>query len=185
MKGWAKIRGTYVLSRRNIARIIAAIAAAILSFHTSTAALSPAEEALKHRTSDAMCRILNIEESLPATESRVAVSDHVFGELSELFFAFRHLLPGASAPAMPRAVNTPARRYATRKAISIPRAAEITGLSESTIKRLDKDPKNTNYPGRNSTPQMLAAWARLYSNGKIAAREVRAANRPLLGHARR
>ena len=80
---------------------------------------------------------------------------------------------------------TPDRRYATRKAISIPRAAEITGLSESTIKRLDKDPKNTNYPGRNSTPQMLAAWARLYRNGKIAAREVRAANRPLLGHARR
>ena len=39
---------------------------------------------------------------MPTTESRVAVSDHVFGELSELFFAFRHLLPGASAPAMPR-----------------------------------------------------------------------------------
>ena len=82
MNTWAKIRGAYVLSRRNIARIIAAIAAAILSFHTATTTLSPTDEALKHRTSDAMCRILNIEESLPATESRVAVSDHVFGELS-------------------------------------------------------------------------------------------------------
>lgn len=95
---------------------------------------------------------------------------------------FRRKAPPADPP--PHSA-TPDRRYATRKAISIPRAAEITGLSESTIKRLDKDPKNTNYPGRNSTPQMLAAWAQLYSNGKIAAREVRAANRPLLGHARR
>ena len=102
MNTWAKIRGAYVLSRRNIARIIAAIAAAILSFHTATTTLSPTDEALKHRTSDAMCRILNIEESLPATESRVAVSDHVFGELSELFLTFRHLLPGASGPTMPR-----------------------------------------------------------------------------------
>ena len=43
------------------------------------------------------------------------------------------------------------RRYAKRKTISIRLASEITGLSESTIKRLDKDPGNTNYPGRNST----------------------------------
>ena len=35
-----------------------------------------------------------------------------------------------------------------------------------------------------AAPQMLAAWAQLYRNGKIAAREVRAANRPLLGHVR-
>ena len=102
MNTWAKIMGAYVLSHRNIARIIAAIAAAILTFHTAITTLSPADEALKHRTSDAMCRILNIEESLPATESRIAVSDHVFGELSELFVTFRHLLPGASAPTMPR-----------------------------------------------------------------------------------
>ena len=99
---WAKIRGAYVLSRRNIARIIAAIAAAILSFHTATTTLSPADEALNRRAFSALDSVHHIEESLPATESRVAVSDHVFGELSELFFAFRHLLPGASAPTMPR-----------------------------------------------------------------------------------
>ena len=60
-------------------------------------------------------------------------------------------------------------------------AAAITGLSESTIKRLDKDPKNTNYPGRNATAKMLAAWAQLHKGDKFAAGEVRAANRPQLG----
>ena len=102
MNTWAKIRGAYVLSRRNIARIIAAIAAAILSFHTATTTLSPADEALNRRAFSALDSVHHIEESLPATESRVAVSDHVFGELSELFFAFRHILLGASAPARPR-----------------------------------------------------------------------------------
>jgi len=187
MNTWAKIRGAYVLSRRNIARIIAAIAAAILSFHTATTTLSPTDEALKHRTSDAMCRILNIEESLPATESRVAVSDHVFGELSELFFAFRHLLPhrsGQGATRLLPTMNSTPRRYSTRKTISVAKAAEITGLGTTTIKRLDRDPKNTNYPGRNSTPQMLAAWARLYRQSKLAVGEVRAANRPCLGYRR-
>ena len=173
-----------MLSRRNIARIIAAIAAAILAFHTATAALSPDDEALCRKASATMCRALSFEDSLPSGEAPVAVSDHLFEEFAEVFFLFRHLVSGNASTPPPRSA-APARRYATRKAISIPRAAEITGLSESTIKRLDKDPKNTNYPGRNSTPQMLAAWARLYSNGKIAAREVRAANRPLLGHARR
>ena len=179
---WAKIKGTYVLSRRSIARIIAAISAALLAFHTA-AALSPNDETLRRRASATMCKALNFEDSLPSGEAHVAVSDHLFEEFAEMFFLFRHLVSGNASTPPPRSA-APARRYATRKAISIPRAAEITGLSESTIKRLDKDPKNTNYPGRNSTPQMLAAWARLYSNGKIAPREVRAANRPLLGHNR-
>jgi len=69
-------------------------------------------------------------------------------------------------------------------AISASAAAMITGLSESTIKRLDKDPKNTNYPGRNSTAKILAAWAKMYKGDKLAAREVRAANRPCIGHGR-
>ena len=47
VKKWAKIKGAYVLSRRNVARIIAAISAALLAFHTATAALSPQDEALR------------------------------------------------------------------------------------------------------------------------------------------
>ncbi len=187
MNTWAKIRGAYVLSRRNIARIIAAIAAAILSFHTATTTLSPADEALNRRAFSALDSVHHIEESLPATESRVAVSDHVFGELSELFFAFRHLLPhrsGQRATRLLPTVNSTPRRYSTRKTISVAKAAEITGLGTTTIKRLDRDPKNTNYPGRNSTPHMLAAWARLYRQSKLAVGEVRAANRPCLGYRR-
>ena len=69
VKKWAKIRGAYVLSRRNVARIIAAISAALLAFHTATAALSPQDEALRRRASDAMCRILPIEEAMPPGEA--------------------------------------------------------------------------------------------------------------------
>ena len=176
---WAKIMGVFMLSRRNIARIVAAISAAILAFHTAPA-LSPGDETLSRKASSVMCRILPLEDSLPPGDVRIAVSDHLFNEVAEVFLKFRHLLPGNTSTPPPRPAAIP-RRYATRRMLSVPCAAGITGLSESTIKRLDKDPKNTNYPGRNSTPQMLAAWARLYRNGKIAAREVRAANRPLLG----
>ena len=38
---WAKIRGAYRLSRRSIARIIAAISAALFAFHAAAADLSP------------------------------------------------------------------------------------------------------------------------------------------------
>lgn len=77
------------------------------------------------------------------------------------------------------------RHYSPRKAISVPKAAKITGLSESTIKRLDKDPKNTKYPGRNVEEWILESWGtRYHKEEKIARREVRNANRPLLGSKR-
>ena len=176
---WAKIRGAYRLSRRNIARIVAAISAAMLWFHTATAALSPADKALMRRASGAMCTILPIEDSMPDGEPHVAVSDHVFAEFAEVFFGLRPYLGAKPATVPP--VAWPGRRYPTRKSITVPMAAAITGLSESTIKRLDKDPKNTNYPGRNSSAKILAAWAKMYRGDRLAAHEVRAANRPCLG----
>lgn len=85
--------------------------------------------------------------------------------------------------AMPQAM--PGHHYATRKAITISRAAELAGVSESTIKRLDKDPKNTQYPGRNVEEYILEAWGKKYRpNEQMARREVRAANRPSLGDRR-
>ena len=119
---------------------------------------------------------------MPAGEPHVAVCDHVFYEFADVFFMARPYLVAQPTPAPPVAVQT--RRYPTRKAITVPMAAAITGLSESTIKRLDKDPKNTNYPGRNSTAKMLSAWAKMYKGDRLAAREVRAANRPCIGHGR-
>ena len=102
MRRWAKIRGAYVLTRRNVARIVAAIAAALLAFHTASAALSPADETLCRRAEEAMCRILPVKMVLTSAESRIAMSDSVFEEAAELFFAFRHLLPGP--PAQPRTI---------------------------------------------------------------------------------
>ena len=185
---WAKIRGAYRLSRRSIARIIAAISAALLAFHTATTSLSPADEVLGRRAFNAMCVAFPLVDSMPPTEVHIAVSDRVFAELAELFLEFRPLVPSkrraqsaifSSMP--PVAVRS---HRPTRKAITVSTAAMITGLSESTIKRLDKDPKNTNYPGRNSTAKMLAAWAKMYKGDKLAAREVRASNRPCIGHGR-
>ena len=185
---WAKIRGAYRLSRRSIARIIAAISAALLWLHTSTSALTPDDEALSRRAFNAMCVAFPLADSMPPTEVCVAIGDHVFAELAELFFVFRSLVPSErrawatrSGPMPPVAVRS---RRPTRKAITVSAAARLTGLSESTIKRLDRDPKNTNYPGRNSTAKILAAWAKMYKGDKLAAREVRAANRPRLGHGR-
>ena len=76
--------------------------------------------------------------------------------------------------------SAPSHRYAKRKTISVRLASEITGLSESTIKRLDKDPGNSNYPGRNSTAKILAAWSGIYGQDKLMRSEIRAANRPFL-----
>ena len=115
--------------------------------------------------------------------TRTVVPEIMYSEYKALYLELRKdkSPPGGGAAAQS---GSSARHYATRKSISVSQAAEITGLSESTIKRLDKDPKNTNYPGRNATAKILAAWAHLYRDGKIAAREVRAANRPMLGHVR-
>ena len=86
---WAKIRGAYRLSRRSIALIVAAISAALLAFHAAAADLTPADESLRRRASGAMCRILPIEDSMPAGEPHVAVSDHIFVEFAEVFFGLR------------------------------------------------------------------------------------------------
>ena len=58
-----------MLSRRNVSRIVAAISAAILAFHTATAALPPEDESLCRRASGAMCRVLGIEDSMPPGET--------------------------------------------------------------------------------------------------------------------
>ena len=65
----------------------------------------------------------------------VAISDHVFAEFAEVFFGLRPYLSARQATVSPVAWH--GRRYQTRKAIAVPMAAAITGLSESTIKRLD------------------------------------------------
>ena len=111
------------------------ISAAMFWFHSATAALSPADKALMRRAFGAMCTILPIEDSMPDGEPHVAISDHVFAEFAEVFFGLRPYLGARQATVSPVAWH--GRRYQTRKAIAVPMAAAITGLSESTIKRLD------------------------------------------------
>ena len=90
----------------------------------------------------------------------------------------------AEDPFYNTAAAKPKQHYATRKFVSVALAAKVTGLSISTIKRLDKNPQNTNYPGRNSTVKILAAWGDMHRRMKLASREVNAANRPEFGLSR-
>ena len=155
--------------------MVAVIAAAFAALCGSAA--TPADMMLASRCANAAQALVSLRCSLAPRAPRVAVPDFVYLESKALYLMLK------SSPVTALSAK-PVRRYATRKAISVADAAAITGLGRTTIKRLDRDPKNTNYPGRNVSRRMLAAWARLYREGKLAAREVRAANRPSLGHIR-
>ena len=112
---WAKIRGAYRLSRRSIARIVAAISAALLAFHAVTANISPADEALNRRVFNALCVAFPLADSMPPAEVRIAVSDRVFDELADVFFKARPYLVAKPMAAPPVAAQS--RRYPTRKAM--------------------------------------------------------------------
>ena len=173
-----KIRGVYILTLRNIKRMIAVLAAAF--FASCTSATSPENIAIAGRISNATLTLKVLEcSALASGAACVVVPDIQYVECKALYLDMRKAAAHA-APALPAA----GRSYSPRKTITVARAASITGLSVSTIKRLDRNPGNTNYPGRNSTAKILAAWARLHRENKHAAREVRAANRPSLGHVR-
>ncbi len=170
-----KIRGMYILSLRSIRRMIAVFAAAFASLCISAA--TPVDMLTATRLSNAALSLKSLQLSLPANAAATAVPDPSYIEWKSLYLKAKRLKP-AEVRTIPS--EQAPRRYSTRKSLTVPLAARLTGLSESTIKRLDRDPRNTNYPGRNSTPEMLAAWARLYREGKFAAQTVLAANRPLL-----
>ena len=160
--GWAKIRGAYRLSRRNIARIVAAISAAMLWFHTATASFSPADETLMRRASSAMCIILPIEDSMPPTEVLVAVSDHIFAEFAEVFFGLRPFAASAVAADArpvafaPKAVGRPrpqkcrARRPRPGE-LRQEDVAEVFGVSRQTVARWEAS-QTEDGPGNASNP---------------------------------
>ena len=166
-----KIKGAYVLTLRNIKRMIAVLATVFSML--CPAATTPDEVQLADRYAFASQCLMHMRGSLMSDADRIIVPDAQYREFKTLYLMKKP--PRGEIPH----VSGKGRRYSTRKTISIAMAARITGLGTSTIKRLDKDPKNTNYPGRNSSAKILAAWAQLYRGDKIAAREVRTANRPL------
>ncbi len=176
-----KIGGVYILTKRSIMRMIVAISAAFALFCASAASTDGiSDHVLANRYTTTINYLLTAKDTLVASSlAYTVVPEPLYLESKALYLKARRPRGAIAKPAAP-----PGRSYATRKTISVPLAAKITGLSESTIKRLDKDPKNTNYPGRNATAKMLAAWARLRMSDKRSVQEVRAANRPLLGRPR-
>ena len=192
---WAKIRGAYRLSRRSIARIIAAISAALLAFHAAAADLSPADEALRRRASGAMRRILPIEDSMPAGEPHVAVSDHIFVEFAEVFFGLRPFAASAAGgnPVVfvPRAANMPRcpKRRGRRPrpgGLRQEDVAEVFGVSRQTVARWESL-QTEDGPGNASNPwgyyrslrtnpelrdafEMLSNQAKAYRSAKERAR---------------
>lgn len=71
------------------------------------------------------------------------------------------------------------RAYKTRAAISFKRAAELSGLSERTIKNLEKDPKNSAYPGRNVSEHAFLAWSVGYQTEKAKRHWANMTNHPI------
>ena len=159
--------------------MIATITAAFASLCISASTL--ADITLANRYTNVTQLLLPLKCSLKRDTARTVVPDLLYIEGKTLYLRAKSsgVVPLRVVPAAAQG-----RRYAMRKTLTVPMAAAITGLSESTIKRLDKDPRNTNYPGRNASAKVLAAWANLYKGERIAVQEVRAANRPLLGHSR-
>ena len=136
-----------MLSRRNIARIIAVIAAAILTFHTATAALSPSDEALSRKASITMCRALSFEDALPSGEASVAVSDHLFVEVTELFFRFRHLVTGGAASTTGTHIATPLPSFTAEDRRMLRRTHDM-------VKKLQQC-DTANKPDRRSAEQRI------------------------------
>ena len=165
MRRWARIRGAFRLRRRNVSRIIAAIAAALLAFHTAAAALSPGDESLRRRALGAMGSIAAIENVLPPGESNVAVSDGVFTELGELFILFRPLLaPGPTArcwrkTAPPRFEGgVPRKRRASRTPGWTQKdAAAMIGISTRQLRSYARKPPDQDWPGWRD-PVKLKTW---------------------------
>ena len=126
------------------------------------------EDCQEHEDGETRLKLVCLKGDMP----HELPNSYTQGELEQMIAGFVAQKPIVSS----------GRHYATRKAISVRKAAKITGLSESTIKRLDKDPKNTKYPGRNVEEWILESWGTGYhKEEKIARREVRNANRPSLG----
>ena len=157
--------------------MIKAIAAAFAALCVSASTLG--DMTLAGRYANAAQSLMPLKCSLKRDAARTVVPDLLYLEGKALYLKARSSV--AVTKRGPPATAAQGRRYATRKTLTIAQAAAITGLGRSTIKRLDKDPGNTNYPGRNATAKILAAWAQLRREGKIAVRAVRAANRPALG----
>ena len=167
---WAKIKGVFVHSRKNLARVIAALSAAILAFHTAAAPLSTDDESLCRRTSAAMCRLLPIEDSMPPGAARIAVNDCMFQEVAELFLRFRHLVPGGRSPRpgeSPPRVLAPTVRKAAKAADR--RGRRGSGLKGNRTLRmveqlsafktwLRDNPVNENNPAKTIGARANAFW---------------------------
>ena len=71
------------------------------------------------------------------------------------------------------------RAYKTRANISFKRAAELSGFTDRTIKNLEKDPKNSGYPGRNVPEHAFLAWALGYQLEKVKKHWANMMNHPI------
>lgn len=77
------------------------------------------------------------------------------------------------------AAPTSARAYRTRAAITLDRAAELSGFSKRTIQNLEREPKNSKYPGRNIPENAFIAWALGYQTEKVKKHWANMINHPI------
>lgn len=78
-----------------------------------------------------------------------------------------------------RDARKPQTHYRARAAISFKRASLLSGFSERTIKNLEKDPKNSAYPGRNVSEYAFLAWSVGYQAEKVKRHWANMINHPI------
>ena len=128
-----KIGGVYILTLRNIKRMIVAISAAFAAFCASAASSTGiSDHVLANRYATTIQYLLTAKDTLTSSPVAYAVvPEPLYLESKALYLIARP--PRGAIPQLPRPAAPPGRSYATRKTISVPLAAKITGLSESTI----------------------------------------------------
>ena len=100
-----KIGGVYILSRRSIARMIATITAALMTFYAATTAQA---QATVHRIHDATVALVSLDRQMVGRLTRTVVPDFMYLEYKALYLMLK---PSVALPR--RAIAPPPVRHGT------------------------------------------------------------------------
>ena len=176
-----KIGGVYILTKRSIMRMIAAISAAFMLLCTSAA--TPDDLLMATRCANAAQSLLSLRLSLENPVSRTVVPEPLYLESKALYLKARRPRGAITKPAAP-----PGRSYATRKnpcmggprtheRSSIPNwrqkdAAALLGISTRQLRSYKTRPPDSDWPGWKD-PVKLKIWLNARNGGARMAQAIK------------
>ena len=176
-----KIGGVYILTKRSIMRMIAAISAAFMLLCTSAA--TPNDLLMATRYANAAQSLLSLRLSLENPVSRTVVPEPLYLESKALYLKARRSRGAIAKPAAP-----PGRSYATRKnpcmggprtheRSSIPNwrqkdAAALLGISTRQLRSYKTRPPDSDWPGWKD-PVKLKIWLNARNGGARMAQAIK------------